>query len=272
MKYKNDASFVFSYELYMFEQQSSINFNMPLRFFHYGSEVYRDIFPNSMLHRRSMIKIPTPHFITFYNGREKMKERVKILKLSDMFEHPTDNPELELIVTVINLNPDEEADSATGNDTYNKGSSHSNNHKNVSNVNGLFTDDILNRCQSLRDYMTFVNKVRHKMDTLGLNVRTSVIVSVDECIKEDILSDFFIKHRNEVIDVSIFEYDEEGVMDVLREEAREEARKEALTEGRDEATLNAIKNIMDSLHVSVDKAMDILKIDIEKREQLKNRL
>ncbi len=33
MKYKNDASFVFSYELYMFEQQSSINFNMPLRFF-----------------------------------------------------------------------------------------------------------------------------------------------------------------------------------------------------------------------------------------------
>lgn len=68
--------------------------------------------------------------------------------------------------------------------------------------------------------------------------------------------------------MSIFEYDEEGIMDVLREEAR----KQALTEGRDEATLNAIKNIMDSLHVSVDKAMDILKIDIEKREQLKNLL
>ena len=43
MKYKNDASFVFSYELYMFEQQSSLNFNMPLRFLHYGSEVYRNI-------------------------------------------------------------------------------------------------------------------------------------------------------------------------------------------------------------------------------------
>ena len=74
MKYKNDASFVFSYELYMFEQQSSINFNMPLRFFHYGSEVYRDMFPNNVLHRKSMLKIPTPHFITFYNGKEKMKE------------------------------------------------------------------------------------------------------------------------------------------------------------------------------------------------------
>lgn len=105
-----------------------------------------------------------------------------------------------------------------------------------------------------------------------ITTKALVIESVDECIKEDILSDFFIKHRDEVIDVSIFEYDEEGVMDVLREEAREEARKQALTEGRDEATLNAIKNIMDSLHISVDKAMEILKIDIEKREQLKNLL
>ena len=51
-----------------------------------------------MLHKRSMLKIPTPHFITFYNGRERMKERIKILKLSDMFEHPTKHPELELIL------------------------------------------------------------------------------------------------------------------------------------------------------------------------------
>lgn len=105
-----------------------------------------------------------------------------------------------------------------------------------------------------------------------ITTKTLVIESIDECIKEDILSDFFIKHRDEVIDVSIFEYDEEGVMDVLREEAREEARKQALTEGRDEATLNAIKNIMDSLHVSADKAMDILKIDIEKKAAVEKTL
>ena len=49
-----------------------------------------------------------------------------------------------------------------------------------------------------------------------ITTKTLVIESIDECIKEDILSDFFIKHRNEVIDVSIFEYDEEGVMDVSR--------------------------------------------------------
>ncbi len=68
------------------------------------------MFPNNVLHKKSMLKIPTPHFITFYNGKEKMKERVKILRLSDMFEQKTDNSELELIVTVININPEYESD------------------------------------------------------------------------------------------------------------------------------------------------------------------
>ncbi len=71
MKYKNDASFLLSMNLYMFEQQSSRNLNMPLRFLHYVSDVFRELFSNDMLHRRSMIKIPVPHFVTFYNGLEK---------------------------------------------------------------------------------------------------------------------------------------------------------------------------------------------------------
>lgn len=132
--------------------------------------------------------------------------------------------------------------------------------------------------------MTFVTKVRNKMDLSSLDVRTSVIEAVDECIKEDILSDFFIKHREEVIDVSIFEYDEEGVMEILREEARtagleegraaglEEGRSAGLEEGRITAAIDAIKNIMTKLGKSADEAMDILDIDIDKREAIKKKL
>ena len=114
------------------------------------------------------------------------------------------------------------------------------------------------------------------MDLSGLDVRTSVIEAVDECIKEDILSDFFIKHREEVIDVSIFEYDEEGVMEILREEARtaglEEGRAAGLEEGRITAAIDAIKNIMTKLGKSADEAMDILDIDVDKREAIKKKL
>ena len=104
MKYKNDASFLLCMSLYMFEQQSSKNPNMPLRFLHYVSDVFRELFSNSMLHRRSMIKIPVPHFVTFYNGLEKWIEDEDEIRLSDMYEIPTDNPELELKVRVININ------------------------------------------------------------------------------------------------------------------------------------------------------------------------
>lgn len=115
-------------------------------------------------------------------------------------------------------------------------------------------------------------KVRNKMDLSGLDVRTSVIEAVDECIKEDILSDFFIKHREEVIDVSIFEYDEEGVMEILREEARTAGLEEGRAAGLEEGHIAAIKNIMTKLGKSADEAMDILDIDIDKREAIKKKL
>ena len=189
MKYKNDASFLLCMSLYMFEQQSSKNPNMPLRFLHYVSDVFRELFSNSMLHRRSMIKIPVPHFVTFYNGLEKWIEDEDEIRLSDMYEIPTDNPELELKVRVININEDVH---------------------------------ILNKCKTLRDYMTFVNKVRFKMGVEGDNVRIAVTEAMNECIDEDILVDFFEQHREEVVEVSIYDYDEEEVRKVLAKEMAEE--------------------------------------------------
>ena len=189
MKYKNDASFLLCMSLYMFEQQSSKNPNMPLRFLHYVSDVFRELFSNSMLHRRSMIKIPVPHFVTFYNGLEKWIEDEDEIRLSDMYEITTDNPELELKVRVININEDVH---------------------------------ILNKCKTLRDYMTFVNKVRFKMGVEGDDVRIAVTEAMDECIDEDILVDFFEQHREEVVEVSIYDYDEEEVRKVLAKEMAEE--------------------------------------------------
>ena len=201
MKYKNDASFLLSMNLYMFEQQSSKNPNMPLRFLHYLSDVYREMYSNDLLHRRSMIKLPVPHFITFYNGREKWIDNEEIIRLSDMFENYVNNPQIELKVRVININGDAA---------------------------------ILDRCKSLRDYMTFVEKVRYKTDFENIDIRTAVMTAMDECMKDDILVDFFEEHRAEVIEVSIYDYDEEKVRKILAEEAKEEGREKGRQEGREE--------------------------------------
>ena len=238
MGMKNDLAFIIDTNLYLYEHQSTYNPNMPLRDLFYISSEYQKMLDQKSLYSSSLQKIPTPNFIEFYNGSDPVCD-VFEHRLSSAFEHLSGEPKLELIVTVLNINEGH---------------------------NAL----LMEHCKTLREYAQYVAKVRKYTADMSLN--EAVECAVDECIKENILADFLRKNRAEVISMSIFEYDEEGIMDVLREEAREEARKQALTEGRDEATLNAIKNIMDSLHVSVDKAMDILKIDIEKREQLKKLL
>ncbi len=240
MKYKNDASFLLCMSLYMFEQQSSKNPNMPLRFLHYVSDVFRELFSNSMLHRRSMIKIPVPHFVTFYNGLEKWIEDEDEIRLSHMYEIPTDNPELELKVRVININKDVH---------------------------------ILNKCKTLRDYMTFVNKVRFKMGVEGDDVRIAVTEAMDECIDEDILVDFFEKHREEVVEVSIYDYDEEEVRRVLAEEyAQEYAQKvakevseKAFAEGEQSGRqLNLINQVIKKVKKS--KTLETIASELEEEE------
>ena len=240
MKYKNDASFLLCMILYMFEQQSSKNPNMPLRFLHYVSDVFRELFSNSMLHRRSMIKIPVPHFVTFYNGLEKWIEDEEEIRLSDMYEIPTDNPELELKVRVININKDVH---------------------------------ILNKCKTLRDYMTFVNKVRFKMGVEGDDVRIAVTEAMDECIDEDILVDFFEQHREEVVEVSIYDYDEEEVRRVLAEEyAQEYAQKvakevseKAFAEGEQSGRqLNLINQVIKKVKKS--KTLETIASELEEEE------
>lgn len=195
MKYKNDASFVLNMSLYMFEQQSSKNENMPLRFLHYLSDVYREMFGNELLHRKTMMRIPVPYFVTFYNGKEKW-DRDK-LTLAEMFEKHVDNPQIDLQVKVIDINGDAE---------------------------------ILKKCKSLRDYMTFVEKVRKKTDDEKINVREAVIQAIDECIEENILVDFFKEHREEIVEVSIYDYEEEKVRKTLADEAREEGLAEGIKE------------------------------------------
>ena len=142
-----------------------------------------------VLHRRSMIKIPVSHFVTFYNGLEKWIEEEEEIKLSDMYEIPVDNPQLELKVRVININRDA---------------------------------DILSKCETLRGYMTFVNKTRCKTQVERKDVKQAVLEAIDECMEENILVDFFEKHREEVAEVSIYDYDEEKVRKTLADEAREE--------------------------------------------------
>ena len=77
-------------------------------------------------------------------------------------------------------------------------------------------------CQILKEYAQYVSKVRKYKKTLELN--EAVEKAVEECIQEGILREFLLKHRAEVVAMSIFEYDREWEEEILRKEEFEAGR------------------------------------------------
>lgn len=198
MNYKNDISFVFDFELLLYEHQSTFNPNMPLRDLLYVTRVLQNRIKGKNLYSKSLIKIPAPRFVVFYNGTDFQPDQ-QILYLSDAFEKKLDEPALELSVIVYNINPGH-------------------------------NQNLLEACHLLKEYALYVEQVR--IFARRLSFPKAVEKAVDDCIRNGILSDFLSKNRAEAIAVSIFEYDEEKHMKSEREEWREIGHKE----GRDALT------------------------------------
>ena len=188
MNYKNDVSFVFDYELMIYEHQSTLNPNMPLRDLFYVADILQKRTYDKDLYGSKLIKLPSPRFVVFYNGTINQPER-RAFKLSDSYEKKQDHPELELAVTMYNINYG-------------------------CNV------EIMDACRTLKEYAMYVERIR--MYTKRMPLAQAVEKAVNECIEEGILSDFLRKNRAEAIKVSIYEYDEELHFKTLREEGREE--------------------------------------------------
>ena len=216
MNIKNDVSFILGNYINLYEHQSTINPNMPLRNLQYLSKQLEGMIDYKKLYSPQLVKIPTPRFIVFYNGVGEYPEKM-VIRLSDSYKNTEVFPELELSVTVFNINYGE-----------NKA--------------------IMKKCSLLYEYSIFVDKIRSYTKLMAID--QAVERAVEESINEGILKEFLIKNRAEAIRMSIFEYNEEEVMEMLREdykqmgleEGREEGKKEGIKEGIKENKLSIIKN------------------------------
>lgn len=193
---KNDVSFIFEMSLNLYEHQSTINPNMPLRDLFYVAQVLQGMVKDENLYSTSLVKIPTPKFIVFYNGTDKQPER-QILRLSDSFSKRGGEANLELKVEVININP--------GNN-----------------------DELLEKCKQLREYMFYIERVR--LYTANMPIEEAVNRAVEECIAEGILADFLLRNKAEAIAMSIFEYNQEAHMKCVRQESFAEGKAEGKAE------------------------------------------
>ena len=77
----------------------------------------------------------------------------------------------------------------------------------VLNVNEGHNAELMQHCNTLNEYAQYVARVR--LYAADMSLDQAVERAVDECIREGILAEFLTCNRNEVISMSIFEYDKE---------------------------------------------------------------
>ncbi len=191
MKMKNDVSCIIDSRLAVYEHQSTWSYNMPMRGFRYSAELYNKyIIKNNIdLFRRRLVKFPTPQYYVFYNGVEDKPEK-EILKLSDAFSVPVKEGTFEWTAIVLNIN-------------------YGHNKK------------LLKQCTILRDYAILISKIREfKQNTEDL--KDAITKAIDYCIENDVLKEFLLEHRSEVVDMLRMEYDEAKTMAHIREDSYEE--------------------------------------------------
>ena len=183
----NDSAFsVGDRRIVLSEHQSTINYNLPLRDLLYIAGEYEQYFPTDIRYKKKAVQIPTPDFITFYNGLEDFPAEAT-MRLSDSFIEKEPTRSLELVVQVININPKKQ-------------------------------HPILNKCPVLRDYSFLVEETR----SYGGD-KEALTKAVKACLDKGILADYLLRKGKRAVNMLFAEYDYDTDIAVQRQEAAEEA-------------------------------------------------
>ena len=217
MTMENDLSFIIDMRLALYEQQSTVNPNLPLRFLMYITDIYSAYTKDMNIYGSKKVQIPLPSFVIFYNGVKSQPDRTEFL-LSELFHPTTDQPALELKAVMLNIN---------------KG----------------HNQELMNACHTLRDYSEYVARIRTYSDEMPLT--DAVEKEITECIHENILRDFLLKNRAEAKAMSIYEYDEEKTLRMFREEGYEDGERN----GKIQATIEMCLEFNLSSDAIVQKLM-----------------
>lgn len=190
--FKNDISFEVNGQVFVLgEHQSTVNPNIPLRCLLYVGRAYEQLIDKKACYRTTLVKIPTPEFYTFYNGKKDQPIEQE-LTLSDAFINPKRSNSVELKVKVININSNK-------------------------------THEILKKCEVLREYSQFIDTVRKYADEAN-----AIKKAIRECIERGILSDYLKRKGSEVENMLIAEYSYEEDIQVKQQEAEQQGRKQGL--------------------------------------------
>ena len=174
----------------MWEQQSSFNPNMPIRYLLHAAQLYdKYMFEhNCYRYGKKLIKLPCPKCVCFYNGTEEQPEEMT-LSLSDAFTNG--EPDIEVKVRMLNIN-------------YGK------------------NQVLMKACKPLFEYSWLVEMIRRNYRN-SKDIEQAVDEVLDEMPDDFVIKKFLLMHRAEVKGMFLTEYDEEKILAQERQEGIQEA-------------------------------------------------
>ncbi len=233
---KNDLSFIIANELNLYEHQSTLNENMPLRGLMYFAKLYESYVETSGFnrHNKKRIPLPFPRFVVFYNGEQDIPEMLE-MRLSDSFEVKGEEPAVECVARFININYGH-------------------------------NQELLGACKRLHDYSYLIACVRGYYRK-GYSRKESVVRAVDECIQKGILEDVLRKRRAEVEDMFLTTFNKKEYEKAVQQEAREDGFAEGLAEGRETLLTTLIQKKL-AKGLSIEEIADMLETTVDEIKRL----
>ena len=223
---KNDLAFLLVGTINMYEHQSTVNPNMPVRFMIYLAQEYQMLVESasSSLYGNKLIPLPTPQCVVFYNGTEEAPDEYE-LRLSSAFCNQDVEPAAEVIVRVVNIN--------YGHNEY-----------------------LMQGCELLSQYAEFV-EITRKYAFLYDDREEAMNAAIDYCIAHGILEDILRKHRSQILGSLLEDFDEKKYARTLREEGREEGWEAGLQIGREAERQEMAEAIARQLNLSVEEVLEM---------------
>ena len=231
---RNDVAFTVNDKLIvLLEHQSTINRNMPFRCLEYITAMYSsEMMEPEDKFMATPLSLCAPEFYTLYNGRATYPAK-EVLPLSGLFKIKPAHPQLELIVTVININhPDNQ--------------------------------EFLDSCPILKGYKKLVDKVESYKRLYG---DKGYAMALEACIREGMEISAYLKRKTmEVMYMFSMEYNFDIEMNAYKKEAKAEGRAEGRAEGSYIAKMETAKKLLDmGLDISdVVKATTLTEKEIRK--------
>ena len=217
MGVNNDVSFIIADTLNIYEHQSTLSSNMPVRMLNYLTRLFETFISENELSvfRENPIKLPAPKFIVFYNGEKDIEDEM-IFSLSQHFDTDAD---IELNVRFLNIN-------------------YGHNKK------------LMEKCEALNDYSKLIYDIRQNKKK-GMDDIQAIDNAIMELNNDSVIKPIILKNKSEVRDMMYDEEFDRIHTERLYKEMKEDSWNAGKIEGKAEGIIEGTELTLEKVRTSM---------------------